>query len=79
MHLHSSVLVIVFNVEKPTVLLNTCDVLLNTKSEAPLIIKPLLNNMTNSELHAVMAGGMATIAGSVMASYILFGVSIANT
>lgn len=55
-------------------------VLLNTlKSEAPLIIKPLLNIMTNSELHAVMAGGMATIAGSVMASYILFGISIANT
>ena len=31
--------------------------------------------MTKSELHAVMSGGFATIAGSVMAAYISFGVS----
>ena len=31
--------------------------------------------MTKSELHAVMTGGFATIAGSVMAAYISFGVS----
>ncbi|XP_067928335.1 solute carrier family 28 member 3-like isoform X1 [Watersipora subatra] len=45
------------------------------QTEAPLIIKPLLNDMTKSELHAVMTGGFATIAGSVLATYILFGVS----
>jgi len=44
------------------------------QSEAPLLIKPLLKAMTKSELHAVMTGGFATIAGSVMAAYISFGV-----
>ena len=45
------------------------------QSEALLMIKPLLVDMTRSELHAVMTGGFATIAGSVMAAFILFGVS----
>lgn len=39
------------------------------------MIKPFLSSMTKSELHAVMTGGFATIAGSVMAAYINFGVS----
>ena len=39
------------------------------------MIKPFLPVMTKSELHAVMTGGFATIAGSVMAAYINFGVS----
>jgi len=38
------------------------------------MIKPFLPIMTKSELHAVMTGGFATIAGSVMAAYINFGV-----
>lgn len=40
------------------------------QTEAPLMIKPFLNNMTKSELLTVMVGGMATIAGGVMAAYI---------
>ncbi|XP_013421719.1 solute carrier family 28 member 3 [Lingula anatina] len=44
------------------------------QTEAPLMIRPLLPNMTNSEIHAVMTGGFATIAGSVLAAYIIFGV-----
>ncbi|CAB4066925.1 SLC28A [Lepeophtheirus salmonis] len=40
----------------------------------PLIIKPYLHMMTKSEIHAVMAGGFATIAGSVLAAFIIFGV-----
>ncbi|XP_074647345.1 solute carrier family 28 member 3-like [Tubulanus polymorphus] len=44
------------------------------QSEAPLMIRPLLQDMTQSELHAVCTGGFATIAGSVMAAYIGFGV-----
>ena len=40
------------------------------QTEAPLVIRPYLEKMTRSELMAVMTGGMATIAGSVMASYI---------
>jgi len=43
--------------------------------EAPLIIKPFLELMTKSELHAMMTGGFASIAGSVMAAYISLGIS----
>ena len=45
------------------------------QTEAPLLIKPYLGLLTKSELHAVMTGGFATIAGSVMAAYISLGVS----
>merc|ERR1719414_288763 len=48
------------------------------QTEAPLLIKPFLPLMTNSELHCVMASGMATIAGSVLAAYISFNVSAAH-
>jgi CNT family concentrative nucleoside transporter len=40
------------------------------QTEAPLVIKPYLEKMTYSELMAIMTGGMATIAGGVMAAYI---------
>lgn len=45
------------------------------QTEAPLLIRPLLKDMTKSELHAVMTGGFATIAGSVLGAYIAFGIS----
>ncbi len=45
------------------------------QTEAPLVIKPYLNHMTRSELMALMVGGMATIAGGVLAAYVSFGVS----
>ena len=41
------------------------------QTEAPLLIKPYLNAMTRSELLAIMVGGMATIAGGVMAVYVV--------
>lgn len=40
------------------------------QTEAPLMIKPFLKDMTKSELLTIMVGGMATIAGGVMAAYI---------
>lgn len=40
------------------------------QTEAPLMIRPYLKGMTNSELLTIMVGGMATIAGGVMAAYI---------
>lgn len=43
-------------------------------SEAPLVVKPYLHSMTNSELHAVMVGGFATVAGGVLPAYIAFNV-----
>ncbi|MBN2341913.1 MAG: NupC/NupG family nucleoside CNT transporter [Deltaproteobacteria bacterium] len=42
--------------------------------EAPLCIKPYLKKMSTSELACIMTAGFATVAGSVMASYIRFGV-----
>jgi CNT family concentrative nucleoside transporter len=41
------------------------------QTEAPLVIKPFINKMTNSELTAIMTGGFATVAGGVMAAYVL--------
>jgi CNT family concentrative nucleoside transporter len=43
------------------------------QTEAPLIIKPYVPRMTQSELLAVMVGGMATISGGLMAVYISMG------
>lgn len=40
------------------------------QTEAPLMIKPFIKGMTQSELLTIMIGGMATIAGGVMAAYI---------
>jgi CNT family concentrative nucleoside transporter len=45
------------------------------QTEAPLVIKPYLPKMTRSEIMALMTGGMATIAGGVLAAYVGFGVS----
>lgn len=42
------------------------------QTEAPLLIKPYLNQMTKSEMMSLMTGGMATIAGGVLAAYIGF-------
>lgn len=43
------------------------------QTEAPLIVKPYVPRMTQSELLAMMVGGMATISGGVMAVYIQLG------
>ncbi|GAB4300384.1 MAG: nucleoside transporter [Ignavibacteriaceae bacterium] len=40
------------------------------QTEAPLMIKPFIKGMTKSEILTIMVGGMATIAGGVMAAYI---------
>eukprot|EP01134_Creolimax_fragrantissima_P000099 CFRG0099T1 len=48
------------------------------QTEAPLLIRPFLPDMTVSEIHAVMTGGFATIAGGVMAAYIGMGVDAAS-
>jgi CNT family concentrative nucleoside transporter len=42
------------------------------QTEAPLLVRPFIARMTQSELHCLMTGGMATIAGSVMGAYITF-------
>ena len=42
------------------------------QTESPLLIKPYIEKMTRSELMCLMSGGMATIAGGVLAAYIGF-------
>ncbi|XP_045669180.1 sodium/nucleoside cotransporter 1 isoform X4 [Ursus americanus] len=49
-----------------------------SQTEAPLLIRPYLADMTLSEIHAVMTGGYATIAGSLMGAYISFGIDAAS-
>ncbi|MGD9419304.1 MAG: NupC/NupG family nucleoside CNT transporter [Verrucomicrobiota bacterium JB025] len=44
------------------------------QTEAPLVVKPYIAHMTKSELFAVMVGGLASIAGSVLAGYAAMGV-----
>lgn len=45
------------------------------QTEAPLVVKPYIKSMTKSELLTVMTGGMATVAGGVMAGYVAMGVN----
>ncbi|GAB5414545.1 MAG: NupC/NupG family nucleoside CNT transporter [Congregibacter sp.] len=47
-----------------------------SQTEAPLVIKPYLPHMSRSETFAVMVGGMATVAGSVLAGYVALGVEM---
>ena len=42
------------------------------------MVRPFLEHVTKSELHAIMTGGFATIAGGVLAAYIEFGVSASH-
>ncbi|WP_426710793.1 NupC/NupG family nucleoside CNT transporter [Cetobacterium sp. SF1] len=44
------------------------------QTEAPLLIKPYIASLTKSEMFAVMTGGLASVAGSVLAAYASFGV-----
>lgn len=47
-----------------------------SQGESPLLVRPFLANMTRSELFAVMAGGMASVAGSVLGGYAGLGVEL---
>ena len=46
------------------------------QTEAPLVVRPFLSKMTESELFAVMTGGLASVAGSVLIGYSLLGVPL---
>ncbi|XP_070514228.1 uncharacterized transporter YutK isoform X2 [Cardiocondyla obscurior] len=47
-------------------------------SESPLMFKPYINQLTSSELHAVLSSGFSTVSGSVLAAYIAFGAKPAH-
>lgn len=58
---------------------NTANIFVG-QTEAPLMIRPFIPGMTQSELLTIMTGGMATIAGGVMAAYVqMLGYSFAQT
>lgn len=44
------------------------------QTESPLVIRPYLDRMTYSEIMALMTGGMATVAGGVLAAFVGFGI-----
>jgi len=46
------------------------------QTEAPLVVKPFIKDMTESELFAIMVGGLASVAGSVLAGYAGLGVEL---
>ena len=46
------------------------------QTEAPLVIRPYIKDMTPSEIFAVMAGGLTTVAGSVLVGYSLLGANL---
>lgn len=46
------------------------------QTEAPLVVRPYIQRMTQSELFAVMVGGLASVAGSVLAGYASLGVPL---
>ncbi|MGV3001351.1 NupC/NupG family nucleoside CNT transporter [Vibrio sp.] len=46
------------------------------QTEAPLVVRPFVPKMTKSELFAVMCGGLASVAGGVMAGYAAMGVPL---
>lgn len=46
------------------------------QTEAPLVVMPYIKNMTKSELFAVMTGGLASVAGSVLFGYAALGVPL---
>ncbi|XP_064192422.1 sodium/nucleoside cotransporter 1 [Anguilla rostrata] len=62
----------------PTETLSVAGNIFVGQTEAPLLIRPYLPDMTKSEIHAVMTGGFATIAGSVMGAYISFGIDASS-
>jgi len=58
---------------------NTANIFVG-QTEAPLMIRPFISGMTQSELLTIMVGGMCTIAGGVLAAYVqMLGYSYAQT
>jgi len=46
------------------------------QTEAPLVVRPYLKNLTEPQMFAVMVSGLASIAGTVLAGYVLMGANI---
>ena len=46
------------------------------QTEAPLVVKPYLRNLTEPQFFAIMVSGLASIAGTVLAGYVLMGAEL---
>jgi len=60
---------------KPESLSATANIFVG-QTEAPLIVRPYIAKMSQSELFAVMVGGLASVAGSIMAGYAGLGIDL---
>jgi len=60
---------------KPESLSATANIFVG-QTEAPLVVRPYIAGMTQSELFAIMVGGLASVAGSVLAGYAGLGIDL---
>lgn len=60
---------------KPESLSATANIFVG-QTEAPLIVRPYISKMSQSELFAIMVGGLASVAGSIMAGYAGLGIDL---
>lgn len=60
---------------KPESLSATANIFVG-QTEAPLVVRPYIKNMSQSELFAIMVGGLASVAGSILAGYAGLGVEL---
>ncbi|AZQ84586.1 NupC/NupG family nucleoside CNT transporter [Colwellia sp. Arc7-635] len=60
---------------KPESLSATANIFVG-QTEAPLVIRPYIAKMSQSELFAIMVGGLASVAGSILAGYAGLGVKL---
>ncbi|NQY63474.1 MAG: NupC/NupG family nucleoside CNT transporter [Alteromonadaceae bacterium] len=60
---------------KPESLSATANIFVG-QTEAPLVIRPYISKMSQSELFAIMVGGLASVAGSILAGYAGLGIDL---
>ena len=63
------------NTSKPESLSATANIFVG-QTEAPLVVRPYIAKMSQSELFAIMVGGLASVAGSILAGYANLGVEL---
>ncbi|MCE0558433.1 MULTISPECIES: NupC/NupG family nucleoside CNT transporter [unclassified Motilimonas] len=65
----------VLRISRPEAMSATANIFVG-QTEAPLVVRPFIPKMTQSELFAIMVGGLASVAGSVLAGYAGLGVEL---
>jgi len=63
------------NTSKPESLSATANIFVG-QTEAPLVVRPYISRMSQSELFAIMVGGLASVAGSILAGYAGLGIDL---